>query len=199
MMFSSGHQLISLVFPQLKAQMETLLKGHTHLQSEFWVFFEELRPPPARPGQFEEAHWPEEAGGGSDGGDGVSLFSVGGAGGDGFEEVTLPELEEEEEGHKILPMSSRRQRRKLGTHRGYKVSEPLRLSHQYCPLWLVSVGRTDWSCVSITPRVQMFCPSIVIVHGNTCKSHLHFVEIIEISFLSENCRGSASSEYSCSD
>lgn len=107
--------------------METLLKGYNHLQTEFWVFFEELRPPPARPGQFEEAHWPEEAGGGSDCGDGVSLFSgAGGAG--GFEEVTLPELEEEEEGQKILPMSSRGQRRKLGAHRSYKVREPGRLS-----------------------------------------------------------------------
>lgn len=101
--------------------METLLKGHTHLQSEFWVFFEELRPPPARPSQFEEAHWPEEAGGGADGGDGVSLFSGGGT--SGFEEVTLPELDEEEEGHKIGPISSRRQRRKLGAHRSYKVRE----------------------------------------------------------------------------
>lgn len=100
--------------------METLLKGHTHLQAEFWVFFEELRPPPARPGQFEEAHWPEEAGGGSDGGDGVSHFSTAGAT-SGFEEVTLPELEEEEEGHKILPMTSRRQRRKMAAHRNYKV------------------------------------------------------------------------------
>lgn len=82
------------------------------------MFFDELRPLPARPGQFEEAHWPEDAGGGADGGDGVSIFAGGAC---GFEEVTLPELEEEEEGHKILPMSSRRQRRKLGAHRSYKV------------------------------------------------------------------------------
>lgn len=47
--------------------MSSLLKGHTHLQREFWVFFDELRPPSARPGQFEEACWPEEAGGGIDG------------------------------------------------------------------------------------------------------------------------------------
>lgn len=115
----TGPDLSPTSIQELKSQMETLLKGHTHLQSEFWVFFAELRPPPARPGQFEEAHWPEEAGGGgADGGDGVSLFSGGSA--SGFEEVTLPELEEEEEGHKILPMSSRRQRRKLGAHRSYK-------------------------------------------------------------------------------
>lgn len=105
---------------QLKAQMATLLKGHTHLQSEFWVFFEELRPPLARPGQFEEAHWPEDGGGGSDGGEGIGQVSGGGAS-SGFEEVTLPELEEEEEGHKIQPMTSRRQRRKMDAHRNYKV------------------------------------------------------------------------------
>ncbi|KAG7218828.1 hypothetical protein INR49_019670 [Caranx melampygus] len=104
---------------ELKAQMATLLKGHTHLQTEFWVFFDELRPPPARPGQFEEAHWPEDGGGGIDGGDGVSQVSGGGAAG-GFEEVTLPELEEEEEGHKIQPMTCRRQRRKMNIHRNYK-------------------------------------------------------------------------------
>lgn len=98
--------------------MDTLLKGHTHLQAEFWVFFDELRPPPARPGQFEEAHWPEEGGGGSEGGE---CLSSGGAGSSGFEEVTLPELEEEEEGHKIQPMESRRQRRKIGSHGNYKV------------------------------------------------------------------------------
>lgn len=101
--------------------MATLLKGHTHLQAEFWVFFDELRPPPAHPGQFEEAHWPEDGGGGLDGGDGVSQVPGGGATG-GFEEVTLPELEEEEEGHKIQPMTCRRQRRKMNVHRNYKVN-----------------------------------------------------------------------------
>lgn len=75
--------------------MSSLLKGHTHLQREFWVFFDELRPPSARPGQFEEACWPEEAGGGIDGGEGVGLGSGGGASG-GFDEVTLPDLEEED-------------------------------------------------------------------------------------------------------
>ncbi|KAG7475895.1 GON-4 [Solea senegalensis] len=103
---------------ELKSQMATLLKGHTHLQTEFWVFFDDLRPPPARPGQFEEAHWPEEAGGGSDGGDNVSQVSGGGA--NGYEEVTLPELEEEEEGPKIQPVTSRRQRRKIDAHRNDK-------------------------------------------------------------------------------
>ncbi|XP_072249539.1 GON-4-like protein isoform X3 [Leuresthes tenuis] len=100
---------------ELKAQMAALLKGHTHLQTEFWVFFDELRPPPACPGEFEEAHWPEEG----EGGEGVGLRSGGGASG-GFEDVTLPELEDEEEGQKIQPMTSRRQRRKMDAHRSYK-------------------------------------------------------------------------------
>ncbi|XP_044063239.1 GON-4-like protein isoform X2 [Siniperca chuatsi] len=115
----TGPDLSPTSIHELKAQMATLLKGHTHLQAEFWVFFDELRPPPARPGQFEEAHWPEDGGGGSDGGEGVSQVSGGGAS-SGFEEVTLPELEEEEEGHKIQPMTSRRQRRKMDAHRNYK-------------------------------------------------------------------------------
>jgi hypothetical protein len=96
--------------------MSSLLKGHTHLQGEFWVFFDELRPPSARPGQFEEACWPEEVGGGIDGGEGVGLGSGGGASG-GFEEVTLPDLEEEE----IPPMTGRSRRRKMGSHGIYKV------------------------------------------------------------------------------
>ncbi|XP_023256433.1 GON-4-like protein [Seriola lalandi dorsalis] len=115
----TGPDLSPTSIHELKAQMATLLKGHTHLQTEFWVFFDELRPPPARPRQFEEAHWPEEGGGGSDCGDGVGQVSGGGVTG-GFEEVTLPELEEEEEGHKIQPMTSRRQRRKMNAHRNYK-------------------------------------------------------------------------------
>ncbi|XP_074510426.1 GON-4-like protein isoform X2 [Sebastes fasciatus] len=108
----TGPDLSPTSMHELKAQMATLLKGHTHLQAEFWVFFDELRPPPARPGQFEEAHWPEDGGGGLDGGEGVGHVSGGGAS-SGFEEVTLPELEEEEEGHKIQPMTGRRRRRKI--------------------------------------------------------------------------------------
>ncbi|KAM6936030.1 GON-4-like protein [Lycodopsis pacificus] len=115
----TGPDLSPTSIDELKVQMATLLKGHNHLQAEFWVFFDELRPPPAGPGQFEEAHWPDEGGGGSDGGEGVGLVS-GGVAGSGFEEVTLPELEEEEEGLKIQPMTSRRRRRKMAPHRDYK-------------------------------------------------------------------------------
>ncbi|XP_054478185.1 GON-4-like protein, partial [Anoplopoma fimbria] len=115
----TGPDLSPTSIDELKAQMATLLKGHTHLQAEFWVFFDELRPPPARPGQFEEAHWPDDGGGGSDGGEGVGHMS-GGVANSGFEEVTLPELEEEEEEHKIQPMTSRRRRMKMVPHRNYK-------------------------------------------------------------------------------
>lgn len=102
---------------QLKSHIASLLKGHAHLQSEFWVFFDDLRPPPARPGQFEEAHWPE-VGEGSE----AAGLSSGSRNMSGFEEVTLPELDEEEDGHKIRPMAVRRQRRKMDSHRNYKVS-----------------------------------------------------------------------------
>ncbi|XP_054916964.1 GON-4-like protein isoform X3 [Poeciliopsis prolifica] len=104
---------------ELKVQMAALLRGHTHLQAEFWVFFDDLRPPPARPEQFEEAHLPEE-GDGAEGGGANGQVSGGGA---GFEEVTLPDLDEEEEGHKIPPIRSRRQRRKMESHRSYKGSD----------------------------------------------------------------------------
>ncbi|XP_015246781.1 PREDICTED: GON-4-like protein [Cyprinodon variegatus] len=114
----TGPDLSPSNIQELKAQMATLLKGHTHLQAEFWVFFDDLRPPPTRPEQFEEAHLPEEG----EGGEGGGQVPGGGADG-GFEEVTLPDLEEEEDGHKIRPIASRRQRRKLESHRSYKGSD----------------------------------------------------------------------------
>nr|XP_054596896.1 GON-4-like protein isoform X1 [Nothobranchius furzeri]XP_054596897.1 GON-4-like protein isoform X1 [Nothobranchius furzeri] len=113
----TGPDMNATSIQELKTQMGTLLKGHTHLQAEFWVFFDDLRPTSACPGQFEEAHWLEEG----EGGEGNGLVSGNGASGS-FEEVTLPELEEEEEGHKVQPMRSRRQRRKMDSHRGYKGS-----------------------------------------------------------------------------
>ncbi|XP_056142146.1 GON-4-like protein [Lampris incognitus] len=129
-----GSDLNASSVHELKSQMATLLKGHTHLQGEFWVFFDELRPPPARPGQFEEAHWPEEGGGGSDTIEAISSRSGGGAN-CGFEEVTLPELEEEEEGQKIPPMAGRR-RRKIGSHGNYKECD-----------W----SDKDWPCLCQVP------------------------------------------------
>ncbi|XP_034161304.2 GON-4-like protein isoform X2 [Pangasianodon hypophthalmus] len=110
---------------ELKTQMATLLKGHTHLQGEFSVFFDELRPPPARPGQFEEAVWPEDGGNMTEGGDGVSLGSG------GFEEVTLPDLEEEEETPKIPQITGKsRKRKELGAHRKYKACD---WPEKHCP------------------------------------------------------------------
>ncbi len=119
-MFYFLNPIISAFVTQLKAQMASLLKGHTHLQGEFWMFFDEMRPPPARPGQFEEAVWPEDAGTGTDGEAGMSVGSRGGVW-EGFEEVTLPDLEEDEESHKIRQISSRR-RKEMRTHGNYKVS-----------------------------------------------------------------------------
>uniref|UniRef100_A0A3B4A0U5 Gon-4-like (C.elegans) n=1 Tax=Periophthalmus magnuspinnatus TaxID=409849 RepID=A0A3B4A0U5_9GOBI len=111
--------------PDLKSQMTSLLKGHTHLQSELWVFFDELHPPPAQPGHFEEAQWPEEAEGREGGGVGSGHTS-------GFEEVTLPELDEEEDRPKIQPMTVRQQRRKMV----YKVSLKHHLTWQLCKVEL---------------------------------------------------------------
>ncbi|XP_078143339.1 GON-4-like protein [Centroberyx gerrardi] len=145
-----GPDLSPASIHELKAQMASLLKGHTHLQGEFWVFFDELRPAPARPGQFEEAHWPDE-GGGSDGGEAIGSGSGGGAS-SGFEEVTLPELEEEEEGHKIQPMVSRRRRRKIGSHGNYKECD-----------W----SDKDWPCLCRDAKIRRHrrkgCPRC---HGN---------------------------------
>ncbi|XP_056672249.1 GON-4-like protein isoform X3 [Monodelphis domestica] len=45
---------------ELKTQMWQLLKGHDHLQDEFSVFFDHLRPVASRLGDFEEINWTEE-------------------------------------------------------------------------------------------------------------------------------------------
>ncbi|ETE62348.1 GON-4-like protein [Ophiophagus hannah] len=52
----SHHQKII----KLKNQMWQLLKGHDHLQDEFSVFFDHLRPSASRLGDFEEINWTEE-------------------------------------------------------------------------------------------------------------------------------------------
>ncbi|XP_041650239.1 GON-4-like protein [Cheilinus undulatus] len=134
----TGPDLSPSSIQELKSQMAMLLKGHTLLQNEFWVFFEELRPPPAHPGQFEEAHWPDEGGGGVEGTEGFGQVSGGRASG-GFEEVTLPELEEEEEGQKVPPITSRRQRRKMAAHRNYKDCD-----------WL----EKDWACLCPDSKIR---------------------------------------------
>ncbi|XP_061551452.1 GON-4-like protein isoform X2 [Phycodurus eques] len=101
-----GPHLTPASINELKAQMAILLKGHPHLQAEFWVFFDELRPPPARPGQFEEAHWPEEGGIRSEVGEGGGYLTGGVANG-AFEEVTLPDEDE----HKMDTAMNRRLRK----------------------------------------------------------------------------------------
>ncbi|XP_065430347.1 GON-4-like protein isoform X11 [Chrysemys picta bellii] len=45
---------------ELKTQMWQLLKGHDHLQDEFSIFFDHLRPSASRIGDFEEINWTEE-------------------------------------------------------------------------------------------------------------------------------------------
>ncbi|XP_030042994.1 GON-4-like protein isoform X2 [Microcaecilia unicolor] len=80
---------------QLKTQVWQLLKGHDHLQDEFSMFFDQLRPPASRMGDFEVINWTEE-----------KEYEF-----DGFEEVVLPDMEEEEEPAK-MHTSSKSKRRK---------------------------------------------------------------------------------------
>ncbi|XP_042296935.1 GON-4-like protein [Sceloporus undulatus] len=92
---------------ELKTQMWQLLKGHDHLQDEFSVFFDHLRPSSSRLGDFEEIHWMEE-----------KDYEF-----DGFEEVSLPEVEEEEEPPKIHTASKNKRRKELGIQNTDKESE----------------------------------------------------------------------------
>lgn len=80
---------------KLKTQMWQLLKGHMHLQEEFSLFFDQLRPPPSRMEDFEVMTWTED-----------KDYAF-----DGFEEVTLPDVEEEEEQSKVAaPQRSKRRK-----------------------------------------------------------------------------------------
>ncbi|KAM3656951.1 GON-4-like protein [Ammospiza maritima maritima] len=83
---------------ELKTQMWQLLKGHDHLQDEFSVFFDHLRPSASRMGDFEEINWTEE-----------KEYEF-----DGFEEVSLPDVEEEEEPPKIHGASRNKKRKEIG-------------------------------------------------------------------------------------
>ncbi|XP_068108683.1 GON-4-like protein isoform X2 [Hyperolius riggenbachi] len=80
---------------KLKTQMWQLLRGHHHLQEEFSLFFDQLRPPASRMEDFEVMNWTED-----------KEYKF-----DGFEEVTLPEVDEEEEQSKVT-LSQRSKRRK---------------------------------------------------------------------------------------
>ncbi|KAJ8290048.1 hypothetical protein GJAV_G00008140, partial [Gymnothorax javanicus] len=57
-----GPSLSDAGIEELKAQMATLLKGHTHLQGEFWVFFDELRPHPPSQGSLRRPSGQKRAG-----------------------------------------------------------------------------------------------------------------------------------------
>ncbi|KAM5293665.1 GON-4-like protein isoform 3-T7 [Glossophaga mutica] len=92
---------------ELKTQMWHLLKGHDHLQDEFSIFFDHLRPAASRMGDFEEINWTEE-----------KEYEF-----DGFEEVALPDVEEEEEPSKIPTTSKNKRRKEIGVQNHDKETE----------------------------------------------------------------------------
>ncbi|KAJ6656996.1 hypothetical protein lerEdw1_002997 [Lerista edwardsae] len=92
---------------ELKTQMWQLLKGHDHLQDELSVFFDHLRPSASRLGDFEEVSWTEE-----------KEYEF-----DGFEEVSLPEVEEEDDPPKIHPSLRNKKRKELGSQNTDKDAE----------------------------------------------------------------------------
>nr|XP_013810031.1 PREDICTED: GON-4-like protein isoform X2 [Apteryx mantelli mantelli] len=83
---------------ELKTQMWQLLKGHDHLQDEFSIFFDHLRPSASRMGDFEEINWTEE-----------KEYEF-----DGFEEVSLPDVEEEDEPPKMHAASKNKKKKEIG-------------------------------------------------------------------------------------
>ncbi|XP_023617377.1 GON-4-like protein isoform X4 [Myotis lucifugus] len=92
---------------ELKTQMWHLLKGHDHLQDEFSIFFDHLRPAASRMGDFEEINWTEE-----------KEYEF-----DGFEEVALPDVEEEEEPPKIPTAPKNKRRKEIGVQNHDKETE----------------------------------------------------------------------------
>uniref|UniRef100_A0A8C7BVF8 GON-4-like protein n=1 Tax=Neovison vison TaxID=452646 RepID=A0A8C7BVF8_NEOVI len=92
---------------ELKTQMWQLLKGHDHLQEEFSVFFDHLRPAASRMGDFEEINWTEE-----------KEYEF-----DGFEEVALPDVEDEEEPPKTPAASKSKRRKETGVQSHDKEAE----------------------------------------------------------------------------
>uniref|UniRef100_A0A8C3K193 GON-4-like protein n=1 Tax=Calidris pygmaea TaxID=425635 RepID=A0A8C3K193_9CHAR len=92
---------------ELKTQMWQLLKGHDHLQDEFSVFFDHLRPSASRMGDFEEINWTEE-----------KEYEF-----DGFEEVSLPDVEEEDEPPKMHVATKNKKRKEIGSQNNDKVCE----------------------------------------------------------------------------
>lgn len=135
-----GGRVCPLTPSQLKTQMWQLLKGHDHLQDEFSVFFDHLRPAASRLGDFEEINWTEEKEyevrgqglrgfGKRDGRGSVGSLPRGCAEQhplvpqfDGFEEVALPDVEEEEEPPKMPTASKSKRRKEIGVQNHDKVS-----------------------------------------------------------------------------
>uniref|UniRef100_A0A8C0J2Y6 GON-4-like protein n=1 Tax=Chelonoidis abingdonii TaxID=106734 RepID=A0A8C0J2Y6_CHEAB len=104
---------------ELKTQMWQLLKGHDHLQDEFSIFFDHLRPSASRMGDFEEINWTEE-----------KEYEF-----DGFEEVSLPDVEEEEETPKMHTASKNKKRKEIGGQNNDKEME-----------WVDGVKECSCSC-----------------------------------------------------
>ncbi|XP_065430346.1 GON-4-like protein isoform X10 [Chrysemys picta bellii] len=104
---------------ELKTQMWQLLKGHDHLQDEFSIFFDHLRPSASRIGDFEEINWTEE-----------KEYEF-----DGFEEVSLPDVEEEEETPKMHTASKNKKRKEIGGQNNDKEME-----------WVDGVKECSCSC-----------------------------------------------------
>ncbi|XP_007435818.1 GON-4-like protein isoform X1 [Python bivittatus] len=101
---------------ELKNQMWQLLKGHDHLQDEFSVFFDHLRPSASRLGDFEEINWTEE-----------KEYEF-----DGFEEVSLPDMEEDEDPPKIHAASKNKRRKELGSQNTDKEAEWPEGNKEWC-------------------------------------------------------------------
>ncbi|XP_074836972.1 GON-4-like protein isoform X3 [Carettochelys insculpta] len=104
---------------ELKTQMWQLLKGHDHLQDEFSIFFDHLRPSASRMGDFEEINWTEE-----------KEYEF-----DGFEEVSLPDVEEEEEISKMHTAPKNKKRKEIGGQNNDKEVE-----------WVDGVRECSCSC-----------------------------------------------------
>ncbi|KAG5842789.1 hypothetical protein ANANG_G00181460 [Anguilla anguilla] len=90
---------------QLKAQMASMLKHHTHLQGEFWDFFDELHTPSSQSVHLEDAPFSEVGEGTTEGQE--SRTRARGQ----RKKDKLPVSQEGEEPHKAGPMMVRRRKK----------------------------------------------------------------------------------------
>ncbi|KAM4690044.1 GON-4-like protein [Rhinophrynus dorsalis] len=107
---------------KLKAQMWQLLRGHNHLQEEFSLFFDQLRPPASRLGEFEVVNWTEDK---------EYMF-------DGFEEVMLPHVEEDDDQSKLA--APQRNKRKKEMNQGQEKDIDCQEVGKDCPCSCHEVG-----------------------------------------------------------